>query len=71
MPVHTLRPRLRVLHGEEIALGPGKARLLEAIEGAGTLAEAASRLQQQLMAVEAAQASYARVQGLSLFDYLR
>lgn len=35
------------------------------------IAEAASRLQQQLLAVEAAQASYARVQGLSLFDYLR
>jgi molybdate transport system regulatory protein len=44
MPVHTLRPRLRVLIGDLIALGPGKARLLETIESAGTLAEAASRL---------------------------
>src|SRR4029079_2431181 len=36
--------RLRILHGEEIALGPGKADLLEAIERAGTLAEAAKLL---------------------------
>lgn len=35
------------------------------------IAEAASRLQQQLLAVQAAQAAYVRVQGLSLFDYLR
>jgi molybdate transport system regulatory protein len=39
-----LHPRLRVLRGEEIALGPGKADLLEAIESAGTIAEAARRL---------------------------
>ena len=44
MPVPILRPRLRVLHGELIALGPGKAKLLEAIESAGTLAEAAHQL---------------------------
>jgi len=41
---NSLRPRLRVLHGEEIALGPGKADLLAAIERAGTLAEAAKLL---------------------------
>lgn len=35
------------------------------------IAEAAARLQQQLLALEAAQASFTRVQGLSLFDYLR
>ncbi|HEY0973302.1 MAG TPA: flagellar hook-associated protein FlgL [Solimonas sp.] len=34
-------------------------------------AEAASRLQQQLTALQAAQQTYLRVQGLSLFDYLR
>ena len=34
-------------------------------------AEAASRLQQQLTALQAAQQTYMRVQGLSLFDYLR
>lgn len=44
MAANTLRPRLRVLHGEEIALGPGKADLLAAIESAGTLAEAAKLL---------------------------
>jgi molybdate transport system regulatory protein len=44
MPAHSLRPRLRVLYGELIAFGPGKAKLLEAIESTGTLAEAASQL---------------------------
>jgi molybdate transport system regulatory protein len=44
MPINSFRPRLRVLHGEVIALGPGKADLLEAIERAGTLAEAAKLL---------------------------
>ena len=44
MSSNALRPRLRILHGEEIALGPGKADLLEAIDRAGTLAEAAGRL---------------------------
>ena len=43
-PRNDVRPRIRVYHGEEIALGPGKVDLLEAIEGAGTLAEAARRL---------------------------
>ena len=33
-----------MLHGEEIALGPGKVDLLEAIERAGSLAEAARGL---------------------------
>ena len=37
-------PRLRVLHGKEIALGPGKVSLLEEIERTGTLAEAARGL---------------------------
>jgi molybdate transport system regulatory protein len=41
---NVLRPRLRVLHGEEIALGPGKVDLLEAIAEAGTLAEAAKQV---------------------------
>ena len=44
MSANTLRPRLRVLHGEEIALGPGKVELLAAIRDAGTLAEAARAL---------------------------
>ena len=39
-----LRPRIRVLYGEEIALGPGKVDLLEAIAETGSIAEAARRL---------------------------
>jgi molybdate transport system regulatory protein len=46
---HSLRPRLRILHHEAIALGPGKADLLEAIERAGTLAEAAKLLDMSYM----------------------
>jgi molybdate transport system regulatory protein len=42
--VNTLRPRLRVLHGETIALGPGKVALLEGIARTGTIAEAARLL---------------------------
>ena len=49
MPANTLRPRLRILHGDEIALGPGKADLLAAIERAGTLAEAAKLLDMSYM----------------------
>lgn len=41
---NTLRPRLRVHHGQEIALGPGKVDLLEAIESTGTISGAARRL---------------------------
>jgi len=39
-----LRPRLRVLRGPEVALGPGKVALLEAIDRAGSLAAAARSL---------------------------
>jgi flagellar hook-associated protein 3 FlgL len=35
------------------------------------IAEAASRLQRELLALQAAQASHAQIQGLSLFNYLR
>jgi molybdate transport system regulatory protein len=42
--MNTLKTRLRVLHGEEIALGPGKVALLAGIEQTGTLAEAARLL---------------------------
>lgn len=44
MSAPKLLPRLRILCGEEIALGPGKADLLQAVSEAGTLAEAAKRL---------------------------
>ncbi|HEV7784864.1 MAG TPA: LysR family transcriptional regulator, partial [Thermoanaerobaculia bacterium] len=49
MAAQTLRPRLRILHHEAIALGPGKADLLEAIARAGTLAEAAKALDMSYM----------------------
>ncbi|MGH9441232.1 MAG: winged helix-turn-helix domain-containing protein [Thermoanaerobaculia bacterium] len=39
-----LRPRLRILRGPEIALGPGKADLLEAIGRAAKLKSAAESL---------------------------
>jgi flagellar hook-associated protein 3 FlgL len=35
------------------------------------IAEAASRLQREMLALQAAQASHAQIQGLSLFNYLR
>lgn len=40
----SVRPRIRVLRGSTIALGPGKVDLLDAIEAAGTLSGAAQRL---------------------------
>ncbi|HKH46054.1 MAG TPA: LysR family transcriptional regulator [Thermoanaerobaculia bacterium] len=46
-----LKPRLRVLHGSEIALGPGKVALLDAIEESGTLAGAAQALEMSYMRV--------------------
>jgi molybdate transport system regulatory protein len=39
-----IHPRLRILAGGEIALGPGKARLLQGIDGEGSLAGAAKAL---------------------------
>jgi molybdate transport system regulatory protein len=44
LPADRVRPRIRVLHGEAIALGPGKAALLEEIERDGTIAGAARHL---------------------------
>lgn len=44
-----LRPRIRVLRGSAIALGPGKVDLLDAIEETGTLAGAAQRLEMSYM----------------------
>ena len=39
------RPRWRVRHGTEIAIGPGKADLLEAIEETGSISAAARDLE--------------------------
>ena len=43
-PRHQVLPRLRVMRGSAIALGPGKVALLQAIEETGALAEAARKL---------------------------
>ena len=40
----TIQPRIRILRGDEIALGPGKADLLEALAEGGSLAQAARKL---------------------------
>jgi molybdate transport system regulatory protein len=39
-----LRPRLRIQCGEDIALGPGKADLLQHLSETGSIAEAARRI---------------------------
>jgi len=39
-----LCPRIRVLHGEDIALGPGKVDLLELVGQTGSIREAAERM---------------------------
>jgi molybdate transport system regulatory protein len=41
----TVRPRLRVVVGKEIAIGPGKADLLEAIAKDGSISAAARTLE--------------------------
>lgn len=43
-PAYVLKPRLRVLKGDAIVLGPGKADLLDAISAARELRGAARRL---------------------------
>ena len=42
--VVSLRPRLRVICGEEIALGPGKVDLLALVSKTGSIREAAERM---------------------------
>jgi len=48
-PALRLRPRLRILRGEEIVLGPGKADLLAAIARIGELRRAAASLDMSYM----------------------
>jgi len=43
-PKFTCRPRIRIKAGKDIALGPGKVDLLEAIETAGSISAAAREL---------------------------
>jgi molybdate transport system regulatory protein len=40
----SLRPRLRVIQGDDVVLGPGKADLLEAVDRTGSLRLAADAL---------------------------
>jgi molybdate transport system regulatory protein len=42
--VERFEPRLRILLGPAIAIGPGKAALLEAIDGSGSIAAAGRRM---------------------------
>lgn len=39
-----IRPRIRVLKGDEVVLGPGKADLLDAIRKSGSIRDAAKAL---------------------------
>jgi molybdate transport system regulatory protein len=45
----TLRMRLRIQRGDEIALGPGKVDLLEHIATTGSIVEAARRMRMSYM----------------------
>jgi molybdate transport system regulatory protein len=44
-----LKPRLRVLCGKDIALGPGKVELLAHLDDTGSIAEAAKRMDMSYM----------------------
>ena len=41
---HSIRPRLRIVAGKNIAFGPGKAELLEALDQTGSITKAAHEL---------------------------
>jgi molybdate transport system regulatory protein len=42
--IHEVRPRFRVICGEDIALGPGKAELLRQVAKTGSISLAAERM---------------------------
>jgi len=44
-----LRPRIRILHGSEIVMGPGKAELLAHVAETESLSEAARRMKMSYM----------------------
>jgi molybdate transport system regulatory protein len=46
---HSLHPRFRILCGSDIAFGPGKADLLEALQKTGSITEAAALLEMSYM----------------------
>jgi molybdate transport system regulatory protein len=45
----TLLPRLRIISGDEIAFGPGKADLLSAVQRTGSITRAAAELRMSYM----------------------
>jgi molybdate transport system regulatory protein len=45
----SIRPRLRIVAGKNIAFGPGKAELLEALETTGSITRAADQLDMSYM----------------------
>lgn len=44
-----VQPRFRVIRGQNIALGPGKVELLEHIQAAGSITDAAQRMDMSYM----------------------
>ena len=48
-PQKSVRPRFRIFWGEEIAIGPGKAELLQAILDTGSIQQAAASLNMSYM----------------------
>jgi molybdate transport system regulatory protein len=44
-----IQPRFRILRGKDIAMGPGKAELLEQVQKTGSIAEAAVKLDMSYM----------------------
>jgi molybdate transport system regulatory protein len=44
-----IQPRIRVMRGKDIAMGPGKADLLEEVARAGSIVEAAAELDMSYM----------------------
>ena len=64
--------RLSALDARQAQLADAGVELKGALSGLRDtdFAEALTRLEQQLLALQAAQKSFARTQGLSLFDYL-
>jgi flagellar hook-associated protein 3 FlgL len=46
-------------------------QMLQSDIGSTNIAEAASRMSQELLALQASQQSFVKIQGLSLFNYLR
>ncbi len=46
---NSLQPRLRISSGKDIALGPGKVRLLALVQETGSISEAAKRMEMSYM----------------------